>query len=375
MRFRNVQDNYPNSPSDEAPSQYGSRPYGSHVGTSSSPWFPNTSNTPPRTLNRPRGENNSTTSIIGIYHPDHNNNHSPWLEDDTGNGGFTLFDPIFPSPSIQAIHVPQFITTPPSGGSRGSRGGYTPMGQGAPWGARHRLPPDVWNRQLAITGISENYGGNIFLPSNQSADVPEHESTSLWLTNLPPRCTHQMLLGAIRNCGKIWATVINPPSESTGRFRQRAPHTTSASKLVFFDRAGVDNLLAKSEAGEFSVEGYVPKLKMNRIRSAPRDPSPHCRVLHIEGPNCIVNEPFLHAFFRSKFNYELEAVLTLSMNSLYTRQEWRFGSFRCQAESARQSIAREKIRTDMSELDTLNWREVQVYFGVDPCAPPPGFSP
>ncbi|KAF3059309.1 hypothetical protein GL218_04855 [Daldinia childiae] len=249
------------------------------------------------------------------------------------------------------------------------------MGQGNSWLARNQVPPSVRDQQLAITGISENYGGNIFLPSNQSANVPENESTSLWLTNLPPKCTHQMLLGAIRNCGKIFAAVINPPSESTNRFRQRAPHTTSASKLVFFDRSGVDNLLAKSEAGEFSVEGYVPKIKMNRIRSAPRDPSPHCRVLHIEGPNCIVNERFLHAFFRSKFNYELEAVLTLSINSLYTRQEWRFGSFRCQAESARQSIAREKTRTDLSELDTQNWREVYVYFGVDPCAPPPGFSP
>ncbi|KAI2780100.1 hypothetical protein F4815DRAFT_499900 [Daldinia loculata] len=372
----NVPDNHQNASSNEASSQYGSHPYGPHVGTSSSPWFRNPSNTPPRTLNRLRDENNSTASITGTHRPDHNSNRSSWLEDNTANRGLTYFDPIFPSPSIHPISTPQFLITPSSGGGGwGASGGYTPMGQGAAWRSRHLVPPGLWDQQLAITGISENYGGNIFLPSNQSANVPENESTSLWLTNLPPKCTHQMLLGAIRNCGKIYAAVINPPSESTGRFRQRAPHTTSASKLVFFDRSGVDNLLAKSEAGEFSVEGYVPKLKMNRIRSAPRDPSPHCRVLHIEGPNCIVNEPFLHAFFRSKFNYELEAVLTLSINSLYTRQEWRFGSFRCQAESARQSIAREKIRTDLSELDTLNWREVQVYFGVDPCAPPPGFSP
>ncbi|KAI1654352.1 hypothetical protein F4813DRAFT_371491 [Daldinia decipiens] len=362
MRFSNVPDNYQNTPSDEASSQYGTRPYEPHVGTSSSPWFQNNSN-------------NSIVSIAGAHRPDTNSNRSSWLEENTASQGLTYFDPIFPSPSIHPITTPRFIIAPSSGGGWGANGGYTPMGQGTTWRTRHLLPPGVWDRQLAATGISENYGGNIFLPSNQSANVPEHESTSLWLTNLPPRCTHQMLLGAIRNCGKIYAAVINPPSESTGRFRQRAPHTTSASKLVFFDRSGVDNLLAKSEAGEFSVEGYVPKLKMNRIRSAPRDPSPHCRVLHIEGPNCIVNEPFLHAFFRSKFNYELEAVLTLSINSLYTRQEWRFGSFRCQAESARQSIGREKMRTDLSELETRNWREVQVYFGVDPCAPPPGSSP
>ncbi|KAI1464916.1 uncharacterized protein F4812DRAFT_462239 [Daldinia caldariorum] len=355
------------TPSDGAASQDSRHANRLNIGASSSPWVQSVWSTPPRLLDLRRENLNQPVSNRLIEGPEHLVNYSPWLQDNTASPNRSPFlNPIFPSPSIQAIRTPR-IVTPPS--SSGGDQGYVPMGQWSTWRARNELSPEVWNFQLAATGISHNYGGNIFLSSNQSADVPEEQSTSVWMTNLPPNCTHQMLLGSIRNCGKVFATVINPPDESTGRYRQRAPHTTSASKLVFFDRSGVDNLLAKAQAGEFSVEGYVPRVRMNRIRSAARDPGPHCRVIHIEGPSRLVNERFLHAFFTSKFNYELEAVLTLSSNPWYTRQEWRFGSFRCQAESARQSINREKQRTDLADAEARDWKEVQVYFGVDPCAP------
>ncbi|KAI2471608.1 hypothetical protein F4781DRAFT_440225 [Annulohypoxylon bovei var. microspora] len=246
--------------------------------------------------------------------------------------------------------------------------GYVPMGRWPTWYTRSILHPSIWSRQLEVTGISANYGGNIFLESNQSANIPEEFSTSLWLTNLPPDCTHQMLLSTIRRCGKIYASVINPPVHSTGRSAQGAPHWTAASKLVFFDRAGLDKLMAKSQAGDFSVGGYVPRLRMNRIKSAPRPAGPHCRVLHIEGPSCLVNEGYLGKFFQTKFKYELEIILTLGSHGSHTRQEWRFGSYRCQAESARQAINREKLRLNMDEAEQRLWSQVSVHFGVDPCA-------
>ncbi|KAI0886883.1 uncharacterized protein GGS22DRAFT_186960 [Annulohypoxylon maeteangense] len=246
--------------------------------------------------------------------------------------------------------------------------GYVPMGRYSNNYTRSILHPSVWDRQLQITGISANYGGNIFLRSNQSANIPEQCSTSLWLTNLPPDCTHQLLLGTIRGCGKIYAAVINPPVYTNEDYTSGTHHSTAASKLVFFDRAGLDKLMAKSQAGEFSVGGYVPRLRMNRIKSTPRAAGPHCRVLHIEGPSSIVNERFLGAFFQSKFKYELELVLTLATHGSRTRQEWRFGSYRCQAESARQAINREKLRSDLDPVDFCAWSQVSVHFGVDPCA-------
>ncbi|KAI1377902.1 hypothetical protein F4677DRAFT_443822 [Hypoxylon crocopeplum] len=278
-------------------------------------------------------------------------------------------DPIRPT-SIRPppIVSPRFPTlrSPPN------NDGFIPMRQ---WNMRNdtrRIHPAVYAAQLEATGISGNYGGNIFLPENQSAAIPESLSTSLWLTNLPPACTHNELLRAIRGCGKIYATVINPPETPSGNCIPGAPHTTSASKLVFFDRSGVDNLLAKSQAGEFSVNGYVPRVRMNRIKSRARSPGPQCRVLHIEGPGSIVNESYLNNFFKSKFTYELESVLTLSAHNTpsgtYTRQEWRFGSFRCQADSARQAIARERLCRNIPEVQRCLWSHVIVHFGVDPCA-------
>ncbi|KAI2603269.1 uncharacterized protein GGS25DRAFT_526311 [Hypoxylon fragiforme] len=238
--------------------------------------------------------------------------------------------------------------------------GFEPMNHWTACFQGRVLPPQVLARQLADAGMSLNYAGNPYLDRNRSANIPEELSTSLWITNLPPACTHPLLLGAIKDCGKIYATVINPPENNS--------HTTSASKLVFFERLGADKLLMKARAGQFTVGGYVPRVRMNRIRSAPERPGPQCRVLHIEGPSHIVNETFLNAFFRTKFVYELEAVLTLATNGTNARQEWRFGSYRCQAESARQAISKEKNRLDQTEAERLAWRQVFVHFGVDPCA-------
>ncbi|KAI5924490.1 hypothetical protein F4810DRAFT_719097 [Camillea tinctor] len=195
----------------------------------------------------------------------------------------------------------------------------------------HSLPA------LLPGGVSPNYRGNPFLPANQSADIPDAENTSLWLTNLPPNCTHRMLLSAVRGCGKVYATVVNPPVAAQN-------HITSACKLVFFDVAGAQALLLQARAGLFSVGGYVPRVRHNRIRSAARPPGPQSRVLHIEGPGRVVNERFLTAFFRARFQYEVESVEMLGRFGDRTRLEWRFGSYRCQAESARTWIAREKER-------------------------------
>ncbi|KAI1082416.1 hypothetical protein F5B20DRAFT_569096 [Whalleya microplaca] len=221
---------------------------------------------------------------------------------------------------------------------------------------------------MHLTGASPNYRGNPWLEANQSANIPEELNTSIWVTNLPPSCTHRQLLGAIKGCGKVYATVINPPRESRSPLNQIPRHTTSASKLVFFDRAGAENLFAQAASGTFTVGGYVPRVRPNRIKSKPRVPGPQCRVLHIEGPSAIVDERFLTAFFQTKFTFEMEAVVTLATHGTLTRQEWRFGSFRCQAESARQAIAREKERANMTERERVAWGQVNVYFGVDPCA-------
>ncbi|KAI1486493.1 hypothetical protein F5X96DRAFT_688730 [Biscogniauxia mediterranea] len=250
-------------------------------------------------------------------------------------------------------------------------------------------------------GVSPNYRGNPYLAANQSADIPDSENTALWLTNLPPDCDHRMLLSSVRGCGKVYATVINPPMSASAassspsnsinnnnlpnhlhphpyhphqypyqQQQQQQPHITSACKLVFFDVCGARSLLRQAREGHFAVGGYVPRVRHNRIRSAARPPGPQSRVLHIEGPDRVVNEPFLSAFFAARFSYEIEDVIVVARSGGVggiggegegqgqgqgqgeregqgegrTRLEWRFGSYRCQAESARAWIAREKER-------------------------------
>ncbi|KAI2603744.1 hypothetical protein GGR54DRAFT_644484 [Hypoxylon sp. NC1633] len=344
--------------------------------------IPNNLPQTPSDSDQPSDGNSPATAAITPYKPDFIDYPPPRsvtvtrdeTNDDGGpqvplRPGASRFGMAFPAAYIRPLNRPPVVH---AGHSTANDDGFVPMSQ---WPARYNIRdihPAILDAQLRATGISGNYGGNIFLPENQSADIPEVLSTSLWLTNLPPTCTHQMLLGAIRGCGKIYAAVINPPENPVVLGAQGTPHTTSASKLVFFDRSGVDKLLVKSQAGEFSVDGYVPRVRMNRIKSKPRTPGPQCRVLHIEGPAAIVNERYLNWFFQSKFNYELEAILTLdnlqTAQGPYRRQEWRFGSFRCQADSARQSIAREKARANLPDDQRELWAKVLVHFGVDPCA-------
>ena len=215
-----------------------------------------------------------------------------------------------------------------------------------------------------ITGVSPNYQGDPCLRANQPANIPNELNTSVWITNLPPNLDHKMLLDSVRNCGKVYAAVVNGPEQG---------HITSASKLVFFDVAGAQNLLKQCSEGSFLVGGYMPRVCYNRIKTEAKPPSPASRVLHIEGPSSIVNQPYLANLFQSDgITWQDEAVIVLSSTILVTRLEWRFGSYRCQAESSRYLIDRMKRRHLLISGEYDLWQRVTVHFGVDPCAPQPG---
>lgn len=233
--------------------------------------------------------------------------------------------------------------------------GYWPLEVG------HTKPTGTW-------GTSPNYKGNPCLLANQSADIPEHESCSLWITNLnlPRERAEHELLAHVRGCGKIYACVVNGPEATVG-------HSTSAAKLVFFHVSGARELLRQARAGEFTINGYVPKVVCNRIRTKAREPGPESRVIHIEGPKVLVDEGFLDVWFRCRFNFQTDEVTTLSEDKSgpngRRRLEWRFASYRCQASSAVQLIDRERRRafSGLGRYANL-WRQVNTFYGVDPCA-------
>lgn len=353
-----------------------------------------------------------------------------------------------PPPSRPAGYVPmQMVHGRPSGAQSRFLANQQQQQQQpplAPLADRMATAMTMTTRQMMpLTGTgsrnSPNYRGNPTLSANHSANVPNEMNTSLWLTNLPPDCTYSMLLDSIRDCGKIYASVINPPGNSdylnnttnnhAGDEHQDAstpplqsstaittttnplplpprprPHTTAAAKVVFWDVAGAASLLHQSARGEFSVGAYVPQVRRNRVRSAARPPGPQSRVLHVEGPEALAGEAAMRAFFAPRFRFDLEGVKELGSSGAsagggggggkgkgkgkgkgaddrareeeeeerIVRLEWRFGSYRCQAEAAWLAIAREKRRTDLPPEMVEGWSRVEVFFGADPCARRPG---
>ncbi|KZL79093.1 f-box domain-containing protein [Colletotrichum incanum] len=193
-------------------------------------------------------------------------------------------------------------------------------------------------------GFSDQYRGDIFNDRNMSADIPAHQSTSLWMEGLPAGCTPQLLLGAIAQVGptgKIWASYINPANAADNK-----PH--AAAKVVFFSREGAEILLRASQAGMFLVGDRRPRVTWNRIRTAPRSTidSHKSRVVFIYGPAQYVNQPRLSQWFRGFFRFESEVVIPRDYRVKPGGQavqllEWRFASTRCQGEAAFMAIGLE----------------------------------
>lgn len=82
----------------------------------------------------------------------------------------------------------------------------------------------------------------------------------------------------------------------------------------------------------------------NRVRSAEVDAGGRrSRVLLVSGPPAVVNETFLRAYLDTKMLYQVDEVLPRGASADGGRVllEFRFGSFRCQAEAARMALMRE----------------------------------
>jgi len=160
---------------------------------------------------------------------------------------------------------------------------------------------------------SNNYLGDITISSNRSAEIPENENCSLWIIGLPALVTHKTLLGAIRGVGKIFAAVISPPN---------GIHYTSAAKIVFFERSQAETLRELILQGRFYVMGHqVTDVRWNNIKSARFPRSEQSRAIRITGAENLGIVPC-----------EIPGRVS---------HEWRFGSLRCQAASAKTAIERE----------------------------------
>ncbi|KAI0455930.1 hypothetical protein F5B21DRAFT_502952 [Xylaria acuta] len=205
--------------------------------------------------------------------------------------------------------------------------------------------------------VSRNYQGNRFAQRNQSANIPPEHSTSVWITNLPPNCNYAELLGMVRDAGKVYATVINPPQ---GNFM------TSAAKIVFFDVEGRRRFEARANTGQFAVGAYVPRVRPNRILTAAQPLELGSRVLHITGPASVVNQSVLCDYFRRWCAFDLEYIQHLPLEDGNVTMVWAFGSYRCQAERVFAAIGEIK-ELNITPAGSDVWDSVVVCYGRDPC--------
>jgi hypothetical protein len=204
-----------------------------------------------------------------------------------------------------------------------------------------------------LAGFSPNYRGTIHLPRNRSADIPSDENCALFVIGLPPTITVTELLATIRNTGRVYATHINSPEPHKG-------HETCAAKLIFFERRAAERFYERNQLGGLQIPGhpgYISKVVWNRIKTAaPDHPKNYTRVLMIAGPVYIANSVFLTSYFKSKLDFDIDEVFDRGSMGERRLVEYRFGSFRCQAEAAKMAITREFAD-----------HGVQVWFGPDPC--------
>ncbi|QPC71427.1 hypothetical protein HYE68_002179 [Fusarium pseudograminearum] len=202
--------------------------------------------------------------------------------------------------------------------------------------------------------FSDNYKGEHTMRNASAMDLSPEQNCALWLTNLPPDVTHNQLLAQIRNVGRIWCTVVNEPDYDR--------HDTAAAKVVFFTPRPAQLLLSKSLTQGLEVSGYPVRVTHNRVKYGEQPMvGAASRVLIITGKSSFVNPDSLTDFFKERFVFEIDEITPLIVQPARVKGgrsvvEYRFGSFRCQAQMGKMAL--EKDRPQGFE---------KVEFGEDPC--------
>lgn len=205
------------------------------------------------------------------------------------------------------------------------------------------------NCDLLRNKFSTRYYG-MHTEGNASADhLTNDQNCALWLRNLPPDVTHKELLHSIRGIGRIWCTYINQPDF--------VHHSTAAAKVAFFTPAAARRYLTHIESAGPTIRGFRIKADYNRIKY-PEKPVAGglTRVLIITGSSWFVNPENLCRYFAQLFTFQVDEVIELVSMEGRSVVEFRFGSYRCQAQMGKMALDRQKPQG----LEVVE-------FGEDPC--------
>ncbi|KAI5922008.1 hypothetical protein F4810DRAFT_702033 [Camillea tinctor] len=198
---------------------------------------------------------------------------------------------------------------------------------------------------------------------------------SVYITNLPPDCTVNMLLSNIRNVGKIYASHVNPPTLF---------HSTAAAKIIFWDRTSALHFVELSRRGRFTVEGYTPFVRFNRVAVPAQPDSQRSRAIQIRGPAELLSEEYLKRVFNVYCTFEMDTIIRTTLTTGELQYEFRFSSYRAQAATVYKVCNALRVgdpqnltavgndnpdfTTWMNSTEISNWARVRVHWAADPCA-------
>jgi hypothetical protein len=94
-------------------------------------------------------------------------------------------------------------------------------------------------------GFSASYEVDL-TEKKASQDIPDDHDTNFFIKGLAADVTHGQIMVGIRNYGRIYACVINPPQDD---------HETSAAKIEFFDLAGAQRFWAQLRGKTVIIRG------------------------------------------------------------------------------------------------------------------------
>jgi hypothetical protein len=215
----------------------------------------------------------------------------------------------------------------------------------------------VWTKEERVAaGFSENYQGDIN-EKNANKDLPDHLNCSFFLKNLPPDVQIGEILILIRNCGRIYATHINPPKPAPAS-------NTCACKIWFFEISGAQAFRQMTLRTPLRIRGYRVTTLVDRNSMEQQVTDPRItRCLLITGRHQhrdLVNANWMLRYFSLKCEFTVSYIT--EFDDPVTGApflEVHLGSYRAQASSAYTAIRRE-----------LTPRfGIRVRFVPDPCAP------
>ncbi|KAM4067053.1 hypothetical protein HRG_001058 [Hirsutella rhossiliensis] len=197
--------------------------------------------------------------------------------------------------------------------------------------------------------FSSRYHG-MHTENNASAEylVPG-QNCALWLTNLPADVEYSELLGAISQIGRVWCTYINLPDN--------VKHHTAAAKVVFFTPEAAQKLLTNSWTKTIVIRGCRVRASHNRIKYGRNAMAGKMsRVLIITGSQEFVNPENLRNWFMERFVFQEDVVIELIKAAGRAVCEFRFGSYRCQAQMGKMALEKDR---------PVGFEKVE--FADDPC--------